>query len=565
MQRATTAVMGLGLLGASVLWWGSGRPERGAVELPEVTAAAASGRLVVDLVDGTDEAVLDELSARLGAPLSWVDARAEDEALAAADVPDLLAAIALLEDDPRVEVAEPSVQMTALGYPDDPLYEHQWHLRAMGAPAGWEQTPRGKGVVVAVIDSGVSAVEDLDPARLLPGASFVPGTDSAADDNGHGTHVAGTIAQTTNNGIGVAGVAPEATILPVKVLSAFGSGSSEAIAAGIDYAVDEGADVINLSLGGGYSAVIHTAVRKARAEGVLVIAAAGNSGRRGVSWPGALPEAIGVSATGPDGDLAPYSSWGPGVDIAAPGGDKRVTNGGVLQDTIAPSGHAYTELQGTSMAAPHVAGAAAVLLSTGDCSVDCVEELLLRTARGAGLTEQRGHGDLDLARALSQTTDRWPMVRFALGLLAGALVGLGAGAKRGFVLVAALTGALAAGGLFFLDGLVGSRWAQLFSDGVLTWPGALLGSWASRVPLTYSALLPVVVALPLAGSRRLRPVAAGLAAGVAVSLVHAAAFETVQPWLMGRSTAALWLVGNAVVAGLLALSLAGQHTLEESA
>src|SRR5690606_26728751 len=114
----------------------------------------------------------------------------------------------------------------------------------------------------------------------------------------------------------------------------WGFGSSSWIAAGIDYAADNGADVINLSLGGAYSGVIHNAIKKAQKKGVIVVAAAGNSGKKGVSYPGALEETIGVSATGPDGTLAFYSSYGKGVDIAAPGGDKRVAGGGVLQDTI---------------------------------------------------------------------------------------------------------------------------------------------------------------------------------------------------------------------------------------
>ncbi len=329
--------------------------------VPQVQAPDGAGRLVVDLQDGATEADLQQIEVLLGADLDWSHPLAVDEALAEGDVADLDDAVALLAGHPLVEVAEPSLEMVALGYPDDPLYEKQWHLREMGAPAGWERTARGKGVTVAVIDTGVTVVEDLGGTDVLEGATFVPGTKSAADDNGHGTHVAGTIAQTTNNGVGVAGVAPEATVLPVKVLSGYGSGQSPWIAAGIDYAADEGADVINLSLGGGYSQVIHNAIKKARDKGVIVVAAAGNSGRRGVGYPGALEETIGVSAVGPGGVLAPYSSWGKGVDIAAPGGDKAKRGGGVWQDTIdGRGGHHYAEYQGTSMATPHVAGAAAV-------------------------------------------------------------------------------------------------------------------------------------------------------------------------------------------------------------
>jgi serine protease len=258
----------------------------------------------------------------VGAELDWVHPLAVDEALASGQVADMALAVQQLSGLAVVEVVEPEVEMLALGFPDDPMYSKQWNMRAIGAPEAWARTARGAGVVVAVVDTGVSKVEDLGGTTILEGASFVPGTSTAADDQGHGTHVAGTIAQTTNNGKGVTGVAPDATILPVKVLSAQGSGSSGWIAAGIDYAADSGADIINLSLGGGYSAVIHTAIKKARSKGVIVVAAAGNSGRRGVGYPGALAETIGVSVVGPDGLFALYSFYGRGVDIVAPGGDK---------------------------------------------------------------------------------------------------------------------------------------------------------------------------------------------------------------------------------------------------
>ncbi len=566
MNRATMTLAGLVAVAAGVLGTGWMSPDRVLPEVPAVVSTGGPGQLVVDMVDGSTDADLASVGALLGVDLRWVHPLAEDDGLAHAAVPDIAAAVAMLVDDVRVEVVEPSVQLHMLGYPNDPMLDKQWHLMAMGAPAGWAKTPQGEGIVVAVIDTGVSVVEDLDADRVLEGASFVPGVTSAQDDNGHGTHVAGTIAQSTNNGIGVAGVAPLATILPVKVLSASGSGTSEGIAAGIDYAVDEGADVINLSLGGSYSLVVHTAIRKAREQGVVVIAAAGNSGRRGVSWPGALSETIGVGATGPDGTRAPYSSFGEGVDIAAPGGDTRIAGGGVLQDTIAPGGHAYRELQGTSMAAPHVAGAAAVLLSTGTCGPDCVEETLLTSAHGDVWDEAMGHGTLDLERALSATGDYWRAFRFFLGALAAGAIASLAGARKRFWMTAAAIGGLTAGGLFFLDnlpGLSGRWWVALLSDGLLTWPSTLLGAWAARVPFVYSAALPLALALPLAGVRRVRPILIGVCAGVGGVLLHAAATQSVEPWLMSGSWGSAWLVCNSVVAGLVALSLAGSEQLDQ--
>nr|MBA2321036.1 peptidase S8 [Deltaproteobacteria bacterium] len=446
---------------------------------------------------------------------------------------------------------------------DDPLYERQWNLRAMGAPAGWALTPRGRGIVVAVIDTGVAQVEDLAGTEVLEGASFVPGVESARDDQGHGTHVAGTIAQTTNNGIGVAGVAPAATILPVKVLSASGSGQSAWIAAGIDWAVDEGADVINLSLGGGYSEVIHTAIRKARAHGVLVVAAAGNSGREGVSWPGALPEAIGVGAMGPTNEPAPYSSWGEGVDLSAPGGDKRRPNGGILQDTIdGRGGHAYQEFQGTSMATPHVAGAAAVLLSTG-LPVGAVERILLDTARGTGRWDAHtGWGQLDVGRAVQRVNDVWGATRFGLAAaLAGVVAWLGRAGNR-YGAASALVAAWFAGGLFALPHLGGgdARWLQIASQGVLAWPSIVSPS-LMHFPPWLAAGIPAIAAVTLGAFRGTRAVAAGIAVGAGAHLLHGAATGSLAPWWLG-SLGGLWLGLNAALCLGLGLALAGSHHLE---
>src|SRR5438477_11514751 len=262
-----------------------------------------------------------------------------------------------------VHFAEPVVRVQALWVPDDPQFAQQWHLKAAGAPSAWDSA-RGAGVTVAIIDTGIAPVDDLDPARLLGGHNFLTGGDDADDDHGHGTHVAGTVAQTTDNGVGVAGMAPLARLMPLKVLGADGSGTSVGIADAIRWAADHGARVLNLSLGGGArSAAMAHAVAYARSRGCVVVCAAGNSGRRGVSYPAAYPGAIAVSAVGPKGRLAPYSSYGPEVRIAAPGGDKsQGEEAGVLQETIDPASGAgvYRWFQGSSMDATPVSGAAAL-------------------------------------------------------------------------------------------------------------------------------------------------------------------------------------------------------------
>jgi serine protease len=539
-------------------------------------AGGGSGTLVVDLVDGASLDDLAVLEGLLGADLGWVNALAEDEALALGAVPDVDRAVALLRGHPLVEEVEGEVILEATGLasgfpddgPNDPLYAKQWHLGAMGAPYGWAHSPRGKGVIVAVVDTGVAKVEDLQGTKILAGASFVPGTKSAVDDQGHGTHVAGTIAQTTNNGVGCAGVAPEATILPVKVLSGSGMGSSAWIASGIDYAVDEGADVINLSLGGGYSSVIHNAIKKARSKGVLVIAAAGNSGRRGVSWPGALKEAIGVSAVGPDGVLAPYSSYGEGVDLAGPGGNKNLAGGGVWQDTIdGKGGHHYAEYQGTSMATPHVAGAAAILLSSG-MTPDAVESVLLSTAQGDGKwNEKYGYGKLDLQAALGSSSSgaRPGGTKFALGAVLALMLAQLAAVKPGFQLRSAAFAGWVAGGLFFLQWLPvpDLLLVRLFAHPLLTWPTFLLGPGVGAFPLWLSAALPAAVGFTLGAFRPTRWAAFGLAAGVGAHLLHGAATGTLSPTWIPASLAMAWLVGNAAVSLVVALGLAGAEKLEE--
>lgn len=567
MGPKTRSLIGLATLAGAIYAFAPDGVQREHEALPPVPSPIAPGMLVVDLVDGADLDDLEAVEADIGADLDWVHELSIDEGLAIGHVDDMSAAMAALADNPLVEVAEPELQMRAYGWqPNDPMYDKQWHLRQMGAPDGWSMTRRGEGVIVAVVDTGVTKVEDLEGTEILKGATFVPGTKTAADDQGHGTHVAGTIAQTTNNGIGVAGVAPNATIMPVKVLSSMGFGSSSWIASGIDYAADNGAQVINLSLGGGYSLVIHNAIRKARKKGVIVVAAAGNSGREGVGYPGALKETIGVSATGPGGYLAPYSSWGKGVDIAAPGGDKKKKGGGVWQDTIdGKGGHVYAEYQGTSMATPHVAGAAAVLLSHG-VAPDAVERKLLDTAKGSGSWDPKmGHGQLDLNAALQGSVNKFGMLRFVLGALLALLITQLASNRARFRMTSAALGGAVGGGLFFLHWLPipENTLFSLLASGFLEWPAVLLGPTWMHFPLWLSALIPGAVALTIGAFRQGRPFAMGLCSGVAAALAHGAATGSLDPWLMPAPLDVAWLVGNASICVILGMALAGAQKLEE--
>lgn len=335
-----------------------------------------------------------------------------------------------LSKHPLVEYVEPNYRAARTSVPNDPYYSLQWNLDntqfgGIHAEAAWSVTT-GTGAVIAVLDTGIAyenysdslgnyyASPDLNETNFLPGYDFVNNDSHANDDQGHGTHVAGTIAQSTNNASGVAGVAYGATLMPVKVLGADGSGTYSGIANGIRWAADQGAHVLNLSLGGGSaSTTLQNALAYAHGKGVTIIAAAGNDGLNQVSYPAAYDNyVIAVSATRYDEQIAPYSNYGTSIDIAAPGGDVSVDqNGdgyadGILQSTFSGTTDAlgYYFFQGTSMAAPHVAGAAGLIVSLGITNPEDVRQLLTSTAEDKGdlgVDEKYGHGILDAGAAVA--------------------------------------------------------------------------------------------------------------------------------------------------------------------
>ena len=279
----------------------------------------------------------------------------------------------------------------------DPYRADQWDLAAMRTADAWPRST-GAGVTVAVVDTGVDSSHPDLAGQVLPGADFLTGTEGpATDPNGHGTHVAGIIAAATGNGAGIAGVAPDARILPIRVLGANGSGYLSDAANGIVYAADHGADVVNLSISATTSIEAMTnAIAYARSRGVVVVAAAGNTRANGspASYPAADPGVLAVAATDATDRFAPYSTAGDYVDVAAPGN--------AVLSTF-PGG--YRTLSGTSMAAPHVAGLAALVRAADRAlTPDQVEQVIESSAvdRGApGRDDDYGYGRVDAAAALA--------------------------------------------------------------------------------------------------------------------------------------------------------------------
>ena len=299
------------------------------------------------------------------------------------------------------EYIEPNYIYKAFEVPNDPEYGKQWNLRSINIESAWDET-KGSGITVAVIDTGISPVPDLKETKFVKGYDFVNDKIEAYDDAGHGTHVAGTIAQSTNNNYGVAGIAYEASLMPLKVLSAQGGGTVADIAEAIRFAADNKADVINMSLGGaGESQLMEDAINYAHSKGVTIIAAAGNSDQNSASYPARYPRVIGVAALDSVGIKAPYSNFGAGVDIAAPGGSE---TGKIIQETINPeTGESFFEgYQGTSMAAPHVAGVAALVKAAGIKEPDEILQVLKQSSRVVkeDPLNHFGAGHLDAAAAV---------------------------------------------------------------------------------------------------------------------------------------------------------------------
>lgn len=294
----------------------------------------------------------------------------------------------------QVRYVEPNTRVEAFFTPNDPNWNQQWGPKKIEADWAWNTTVGSSDILVAIVDTGIDYTHpDLSPNYVPLGYDWVNNDTDPIDDHGHGTHCAGIVAAKINNNVGIAGVA-QVHVMAEKVLGADGYGWDTWVAEGVIHATAQGAKVISMSLGGEYSDVMQDAVRYAYDHGVLLVAAAGNQGSITKWYPAGYDEVLAVSATDSTDQLASFSSYGEWIEVSAPGVD--------VYSTI-PS-NSYASWSGTSMAAPHVAGVAALIWSAfPHYTRDQVRRLLEGTADDlgeSGFDEYYGYGRVNARNAL---------------------------------------------------------------------------------------------------------------------------------------------------------------------
>jgi type VII secretion-associated serine protease mycosin len=293
--------------------------------------------------------------------------------------------------------------------PSDPYIRNQYALDRINAQTAWQTTTGSSEIIVAVLDTGIDAEHPELKDRLVDGYDFVNNDSTPEDMVGHGTFVSSIIAADGNNEEGITGLAPSVKIMPLKVMDRRGSGSNSAIARAIRYAADNGAKVINLSLGSPYSSTsVRNAITYAVDKGVVVVAASGNEARERnpVNYPAAYSNVISVGATGSNNRVASFSTYNQAVDLVAPGVSILGARSGTNTMCRPYNGTAYCASSGTSFSAPYVAAAAALVLSVNPkLSPAQVQAVLEETATDLGEEGKDvyyGAGLLDVAKAVER-------------------------------------------------------------------------------------------------------------------------------------------------------------------
>ncbi|MDH2363687.1 S8 family peptidase [Priestia megaterium] len=267
----------------------------------------------------------------------------------------------------EVEYAEPNHMLKAFYTPNDPFFAYQYGPQKVQAPDAWDVTTSNGNIKIAIIDTGVQLNHPELAIKLWPGYNFVEGNLNPNDGNGHGTHVAGIAGALTENSLGIAGIAPSASIIPVRALDNSGNGTLSNIANAITYSTNAGAKVINLSLGSSQGSItLENAINYAWNQGVVIVAAAGNEASNTLTYPAAYQNVIAVASTDINDQKSDFSNYGTWVEVSAPGS--------TILSTYTGSYYAY--LSGTSMACPHVAGLAALLAAQGKNNVQIKNTIL---------------------------------------------------------------------------------------------------------------------------------------------------------------------------------------------
>lgn len=350
-------------------------------------AQAVSGEIVVKFKSTKgQQALTQSLGLRT---VKKVDRLGAVVVKASGDAKDALAK--LNADKANVLYAEPNFVYKA--FAEDELMPKTWEMAKIEAPAVWP-TYTGKGVTVAVVDTGIDYTHPDFGGRVDKGHDFVNNDDDAMDDHYHGTHCAGSIGAGIHNG-GIVGVAPEVSLIAVKVLSKTGSGSLEGVANGITYAADRGAQIISMSLGGPSSAqTLEDAVQYAIGKGALVVVAMGNDNTEKPSYPAASKGVMAVGATTSDDTRAYFSNFGAHISVGAPGHN--------ILSTVPGGG--YKLLSGTSMATPNVAGLAAVVKQANPgFTAQQIRQRIEQTADDLGepgFDKQFGYGRINARKAV---------------------------------------------------------------------------------------------------------------------------------------------------------------------